>query len=401
MTPTQRSVAMPALGRRSFLAGLSAGAAAVAGSGLLAGCGSNAGTKGDAGQGTTDTSTQDKTLAFANWPLYIDVKRVDGEKTYPTLQEFQAQTGITVDYTEPINDNDEYFAKIRPVLASGKDIGADIIVVTDYMSAKLKSLGYLAKLDTGNLTQVQANIEPTLAHPGFDPNREFSVPWQSGITGIAYDSTQVDSPPTSYADLFDPKYARKVTLFRGMRESLPAMLMAQGAAIDSFTDADVDNALAKLQEVVDSGQVRQFTGNDYIKELAAGNLALCLAYSGDVLQLQFDNPNIKFVVPEEGGELWSDNMSVPAYSPHRANAEKLMDFYYDPKVAAELVAWVNYICPVAGAQDEMRKLDPELAESELIFPTEQMMSRLHIMRDITEAEEQQYTLAFQQTIGLA
>jgi spermidine/putrescine transport system substrate-binding protein len=341
------------LSRRGFLRGVGATGAAAAGAGLLAACGD------DEGGETTSSGNDEKILNFANWPLYIDTKRVDGEKTYPTLEAFESETGIQVNYSEPVNDNEEYFAKIRPILAADKDVGVDSFVLTD-------------------------------------PNRDYSVPWQSGVTGIAYDASKTD-PVTTMTDLFTRSdLSGQVTALKEMRDTMGLILLDQGSNPADFTEDEWASAIASLTAAVDSNQIRQFTGNNYAQLLAQGTIKACVAWSGDIIQLQFDNPDIKFVIPDAGGMLWSDNMLIPNNAQHKANAEAWMNYYYDPKVAAELAAWVNYICPVDGAQDEMDKIDPDLAKNPLIFPSQDDYAQLAIFRALTDDEETQFAAEYQQ-----
>ena len=377
------------LSRRGFLRGVGATGAAAAGASLLTACGDDGGTDSGSGSGNDDPI-----LNFANWPLYIDSKRVDGEKTRPTLEAFQEETGITVNYDEPINDNEEYFGQIRPLLAAGKDVGVDTFVLTDWMASKLINLDWLETLDKGNIPNFD-NLTETLKSPSFDPNRDYSLPWQSGVTGIAYDESLTDPVMTINDLLTNPELNGGITVLREMRDTMGLILLDQGSDPADFDEDEWASALATLEEAKDSGQIRQFTGNNYAQLLAQGTVAACIAWSGDVIQLQFDNPNIKFVIPDAGGMLWSDNMLIPVGAQHKANAEKWMDYYYDPKVAAELAAWVNYICPVDGAQQEMEKLDPELAKNPLIFPTPENYEALSIFRGLTEEEELQFGSEFQ------
>jgi spermidine/putrescine transport system substrate-binding protein len=378
------------LSRRGFLRGLGATGAAAAGASLLAACGSDDGgeTSGEGG------GSEDAILNFANWPLYIDTKRVDGQKTYPTLEAFEDKTGIQVQYTEVINDNEEYFAKIRPVLAAGKDVGVDSFVLTDWMAAKLINLGWLETLDKSNIPNFD-NLTSTLKSPSFDENRDYSIPWQSGVTGIAYDKTLTD-PITTISDLFtNPDLNGAITALKEMRDTMGLILLDQGSDPADFDAEEWSSAIATLQAAKDSGQIRQFTGNNYAQLLAKGDIKACIAWSGDIIQLKFDNDNIEFVIPDAGGMLWSDNMLIPKEAQHKANAEAWMNYYYDPKVAAELAAWVNYICPVDGAQEEMMKIDPDLAKNPLIFPTQDDYAELSIFRGLSDDEETQFSSDFQ------
>ena len=376
------------LSRRGFLRGVGATGAAAAGASLLAACSSDSG-------GTSDTGTSnEKILNFANWPLYIDTKRVNGEKVSPTLLGFQDKTGIKVNYSEPVNDNEEYFAKIRPILAADKDVGVDSFVLTDWMASKLINLTWLEQIDKANIPNID-NLSPALKEPTFDPNRDYSLPWQSGVTGIAYDAS-VTGEVGSITDLLtNPDLNGAITVLKEMRDTMGLILLDQGADPADFTEDEWASALDALSAAKDSGQIRQFTGNNYAQLLAQGTIAACIAWSGDVIQLQFDNPDIKFVIPEAGGMLWSDNMLIPINAQHKANAEAWMNYYYDPKVAAELAAWVNYICPVVGAQEELAKTDPRLAANPLIFPSDKELGMLAIFKALNDEEETQYAQEFQ------
>ncbi len=286
--------------------------------------------------------------------LYIDQKKVNGEVTRPTIDAFEQKTGITVNYTENVNDNESFFATIRPLLADGKSTPYDSFALTDWMASKLINLNYLEKIDKSNIPNAK-NLSPALASPSWDPNRDYSLPWQSGLTGIAYDSSQVD-PVTSVNQLLtDPNLAGSITVLTEMRDTMGLIMLDQGNSPTDFDQAAWDQAFEAIQTATDNQQIRQFTGNDYAQPLSKGDLKACMAWSGDVVQLQFDNPNIKFVIPDGGAMLWSDNMLIPAGALHKKNAELWMNYYYDPVVAAEVEAWVNYISPVVGAKEELRE----------------------------------------------
>ena len=376
------------LSRRGFLRGIGATGAAAAGASLLAACGS------DSGGGSSSGGSDEKILNVANWPLYIDQIKRDNQAPGTTMADFMDETGMTVNYTEPINDNEEYFAKIRPVLAAGKDVGVDIFILTDWMASKLINLDWVQKLDKSNIQNFD-NLTSTLKSPTFDPNRDYTLPWQSGVTGIAYDKT-LTAPITSVNDLLtNPDLNGSITLLKEMRDTMGLILLDQGSDPADFTADEWSSAIDTLQAANDSGQIRQFTGNNYAQLLAKGDIKACFAWSGDVIQLQFDNPNIEFVIPDAGGMLWSDNMMIPNNAQHKANAEEWMNYYYDPKVAAKLEAWVNYICPVDGAQQEMMKIDKSLANNPLIFPSQDDYAELSIFRALSDEEETQFASEFQ------
>ena len=381
--------------RRSFLRGASVGALALGVPGLLSACGTESQVQSASSCKSTDLSSSQKRLVFSNWPEYIDVKG----KSMPTLEAFEKQSGIDVTYNTDINDNNEFFGKVKDQLGSCQPIGRDIITLTDWMAARMIALGWIQKLDHANLPNVDANLSAGLKAPSWDKNRDYSVPWQSGLTGIAYNA-KYTGEVSSFEELVTrPDLKGKISLLSEMNDTMLFMLLMDGADPGDFSQAEWDKAISRLEDVVGSGQVRRFTGNDYIRDLNAGNVVACEAWSGDVIAMQFDNPDIKWVVPEEGLALWSDNMMVPVKADHKTNAEKLMNYYYEPEVAATLSAWVNYICPVDGAQEAMKKIDPSLADNPLIFPDAEFLSNAHGFQALDEKTRQRYEKDFTRVIG--
>lgn len=298
-------------------------------------------------------------LKISNWPLYIDKK---------TIGNFEKETGIKVEYVEDVNDNEEFFGKIQPLVSQGDSGGRDIVVVSDWMAAKMHDLGYIQNLDPDELDTARTNMIASLKDPTFDPGREFSVPWQSGMTGLVVRS---DLAPDvkSIDDLFDPKYKGKVTMLREMRDTIPLILMDEGIDPAEATSRQWLDAIDKVKGAVDSGQIRSFTGNDYIQNLAKGSVVAAIGWSGDAVQAQLDNPNIEYVQPTGGCALWSDNMLIPVGAPNPAAAYEFMNYVYRPEIQAPITAWVNYISPVEGVGKLLKKEDPELASNELIFPS--------------------------------
>jgi spermidine/putrescine transport system substrate-binding protein len=384
--------------RRTMMRGALASGAVLAAGGALTACGTEGAQQTTATCVSDDLSSTEKTVAFSNWPQYIDVDENDESKR-PTLEAFQTATGITVTYTEDINDNNEFFGKVQNQLAACQSTDRDIIVVTDWMSARLIRLGWVQKLDKANLPNVQKNLLPSLRGRPFDKNDEYAVPWQSGLAGVAFNGN-VTGEVRTIDELFTRADLKgKVTALSEMRDTVGLVLQSLGHDPSNFTDAQFDDAINKIKSAVDSGQIRRFTGNDYAPELAKGDIAACIGWSGDVIQLGLEDPKVKFVSPDSGVMLFSDNSSVPNKATHKANAEKLLDYYYDPKVAAELAAYVNYICPVQGAREEMVKLDPELADNPLIFPDEALLAKAKVFMALSEAQERSYEQKFQQVIG--
>jgi len=383
------------LSRRGFMRGAGVSALAVTSSGLLVACGTE-GTRQTADSCTsTDLSEQEKQLAFSNWPLYIDEK---GD-SYPTLADFEKQTGISVEYTTDVNDNNQFFAKVRNQLGACESTGRDIFVLTDWMAARMVSLGWLQELDHSNMPNVDANLVESLQDPAWDPGRKYSVPWQSGLTAIAYNS-KYTGEISSFEELVTrPDLKGKVSLLSEMGDTMGFFLKLVGADPEDFSEDEWESALARLEEVVASGQIRQFTGNDYTRPLNKGDLVASEAWSGDVMIMQDQNPDIKFVIPDEGASLWSDNMLVPNKATHKTNAEMLMNYYYEPEVAARLAAWVWYITPVAGAEEAMKSIDESLVGNPLIFPTTDYLANTFAFKNVDIKTREEYDKAFNQIIG--
>ncbi len=366
----------------------------------LSACGSE-GTGGNTTSGSAtptakaaqDVSDTEKVVNWSNWPEYIDVS--EDEKSRPTLDEFTKQSGIKVNYTEDYNDNDEFYAKVRPLLEGGEDTGRDVWCSTDWMVARLVRQGYVQKLDTANIPNIK-NLEPSLKDVEFDPGRVYSLPWQSGFAGIAYnlDATGGKKVETITQLLTDPALKGKVTLLTEMRDTIGLVLCEMGKDPANFTDADFDAAIAMVQKAKDAGQIKGFTGNDYTDGLTKGDIAACIAWTGDVVQLQFENDKVQYALPEAGFTLWSDNFVIPALAKHKKNAEALINYYYDPAVMAQVEAWVNYIPPVAGTKEVLSKDDPDTADNPLIFPSEEVLSRSKVFRGLTAEEETKYSRAF-------
>lgn len=386
------------LTRRGLLTGTLGSAALLATAGTLAGCGTKGAQQTEAGCKSDDLSATEKKLAFSNWPQYMDVDEKDESKR-PTLDAFIAKSGIQVTYTEDVNDNNEFFGKVQNQLAGCQPTGRDLMVLTDWMAARMIRLGWIQKLDRAKLPNVEANLLPSLRNRSFDSDNQLAIPWQSGLAGLAYNAKVTKEIRTVDELLTRPDLKGKVTALSEMRDTMGLLLQAGGYDPANFTTAQFDDALNKLKKAVDSKQIRKFTGNDYAPDLAKGDIAACIGWSGDVIQLGFEDEKIKFVVPESGVMLWSDNMLVPNRAGHRANAEELINYYYDPAVAAKLAAYVNYICPVKGAQAEMEKIDPDLAANPLIFPDEAMLSKSKVFMALDEQREKEYETKFQQVIG--
>ncbi|GAB0105943.1 spermidine/putrescine ABC transporter substrate-binding protein [Nocardia sp. JMUB6875] len=372
----------------------------VAAAGALAACG----TKGSASNGSSacaapaDNSAAEKTLNFSNWPGYLDEQAGNAEM-HPTMAEFTAKSGIKVSYVADINDNNEFWGKVSAELTACKSIQRDLMVLSDSTAVRVVRQGYTQPLDLAQLPNFVKNLHPMLRGSVVDPQNNRMVPWQSGLVGIGV-NTNVTKEVRSIDELLTrPDLKGKVVCLTEMPDTMGLMLRAVGKSAAQFSDADYDSALAKLQKAVQSGHVRKFTGNEYVQDLAKGDIAACMAWSGDVIQLAAQDPKIKFISPEEGAMLYSDEALIPITSSHAANAMALLNHYYDPAVAARLSAFVNYVCPVAGAQEEMAKFNPELAQNELIFPSPETQKKLQIFMSLTETQEKDYQSKFQAVTG--
>jgi spermidine/putrescine transport system substrate-binding protein len=373
-----------------------------------------AGSSGAPVSGPVGGGEPEDTLNFANWPLYIDLNEDETES--PTIVEFEEATGIDVTYTEAIEDNSSFFGTVQPALAAGDDTGYDIIVMTDWMIGNMARLGYLEPIDVErDVPNFLANADPVYLERSYDPGNQYSVPWQSGITGIAYNPELVDEEITSMAQLLDPelieKYCGQIGMFVEMRDSMSFAMLYNGV---NPSEATLEDAEAAQQTLLEQAPcVRDYYGNEYAQALADGSLAITMAWSGDVFQLQFDNPDLQFVVPEEGAILWTDNMAIPKGAAHPNAALAMMDYVYDPDNAAQIAEWVNYITPIPGAQEIITQHADEaeaegdtetadylraVAESPLVFPTQEMLDRLHSYKVLDEDEERQWNELFQEVV---
>ncbi|MEU8982745.1 spermidine/putrescine ABC transporter substrate-binding protein [Streptomyces sp. NPDC048309] len=387
------------LSRRSLLRASAGGALAVGGLGALSACGIPAAGKTQGGVSAEDHSAKEKTINFSNWTEYMDVD--DSGKHHPTLDVFTKRTGISVKYTEDINDNVEFFGKIKPQLAAGQDTGRDIIVVTDWLAARLIRFGWVQKLDASNLPHAYANLSGQFRDPDWDPGRAYSYPWQGISTVVAYNKKALNGVEVkSISDLLDnPKLKGRVGFLSEMRDSIGMTLLDMGKDPAKFTDDDFDAAIARLQKAVDKGQIRRFTGNDYTSDLTKGDLAACVAWAGDVVQLKADSPDVDFIIPDSGYLTSTDNMLIPNKARHKTNAERLMDYYYEPEPAAELAAYINYVCPVDGVKDALAKIDKSAADNPLIIPDKAMQAKSHAFRSLTQKEETAYEEKFAKLTG--
>lgn len=349
-------------------------------------------------------------LVFVNWPLYIDIDEDTG--AYPTLDKFTEETGISVAYSEGINDNEEFFGRIQPDLAAGRPTGYDLFAPTDWMVERMIRLGYLEELDHSLLPNFQANAQPLFTDPWYDPGNNYSVPWVVGVVGIAYDPALTGREISSFDDLFDPEFAGRVGMFSEMRDSMSLTLLSMGVVPTEATIEDVEAAQQKLLEAADRGQFRAFYGNDYYDALARGDLAISMAWGGDITQMQlYDNPNVRFVVPETGGMLYSDNLVIPKGAANPIDAHRMMDFWYDPENATPLTEYIGYYSPVVGVTEQIEQ-DAQAARAEgddewadaleviatVAFPTAEQLENTYPYKILSEDEERIWNDLFNEVV---
>jgi spermidine/putrescine transport system substrate-binding protein len=385
------------LSRRRFLGRAGSAGLAVTGlSTLLAACGGVEGTQEQAqerneekAQEVSHPKTEIGEWTFSNWPLYMDKK---------LLREFDKKFGGKVTYREDINDNYEFFGRVRQQLENEQPIGRDLVVLTDYMAARWVRNGYAEPIDKKNVPNA-SNVVDNLASINYDPDRTYTLPYQSGAIGAGYNIKKTGREITSVADLFDPKFKGRVTMFSEPYDSASTVLLGDGIDCSKATLDQILGAIEKIDKANQEGQFRRFTGNDYTTDLAKGNIWIALAYSGDLVQLQSDNPDLRFSYFEEGNVAFNDNMLMPAKVEHPYAAETMMNYLYDPEVAARLAAWVNYISPVKGAKEILEKSDPDIANNELIFPPEEVQAKIKAYPALSPADEREMQEAMARVTG--
>jgi spermidine/putrescine transport system substrate-binding protein len=328
-------------------------------------------------------------MTFSNWPLYIDKK---------VLRAFERRFHLDLRYREDINDNEEFFAKVRQQLQAGRPTGRDLVALTDWMASRWIRLGYLEKIDQANIPNVRTHLSATLRSPVFDPGREYTAPWQSGITAIGYNRRAVGEL-RSLEQIFDPRYKGKVSFLSDARDASGLVMLMQGVKPEHAGIDDVLKAIDRIDEASRAGQVRRFTGNDYTTDLAKGNVVIAMAYAADLIQLKADNPDLDFAVPEEGAILWSDNMMIPKGAEHPYAAETWMNYVYDPQVAARITRYVGSITPVDGVREVLERTDPKLAGNPLVFPDDETKSRLSGYPSLSSSEERRMNERYAEVTG--
>ena len=350
-------------GERTRVAAVAVAVAAIALALGLAACGGGTVGGGNTGEATTAQGGKPTgSLTISNWPGYIDPGK-NG-----TVAEFEKKTGVKVDYIEDINENDAFFGKMQPLLEQGESGGRSIFVVADYMAKQMHDLGYLENINHSDLPTAFENLLPSLRSPAIDSKREFTVPWQSGMTGIWVDTSKAPEIH-SINDLFNPKYKGKVTMLGELRETVPLVMLGEGVDPAKASDQEWLKAIERIKAASESGQIRHFTGNDYTEDLNAGNIVAAIGWSGDASLIE--NKNAEWRMPTQGCTMWSEDMVIPVGAPNTPAALAWMNFVYQPKVAVDITEYVLYISPVEGVKELVEKRNPELARSPLVFPTPQ------------------------------
>jgi len=346
----------------------------------------------------TDVSSRDKTVRWASWPLYLDI---DEAKKHPTLEAFEKKTGITVDYREDIEDNLSYFASVKSRLLAGQDIGTDTAVLTDWMVSRWVRYGYTQELDHSRMSNLK-NLSSKLRAVSFDEGRKHSVPWQGGFAGIAWSKEAFPKGFASVGEMLaEPQLKGRIEVLSEMRDTIGLILMEQGVSIaERFSNRAFEAALDVVRKNISDGVIRGVKGNGaYTDDLVSGQALAAIAWSGDIQTINADHGDKwEFALPDAGGTLWNDNFVVPIGSRHKANVEQLIDWYYDPAIAAQVAAYVNYVTPVEGAQEEAAKIDPALADNRWIFPDARTLGRAKVWIDLDPATDQSYSSAFQEVL---
>jgi len=383
LSPEARSIIGAMVSRRAVLAG----AGGLGAAGLLAACGGS------------DSADSANSVRWGNWPLYLDYD--EDTKKYPTLEKFIEQTGIAATYFEDYNDNDEFYGKVQAQLKLGEDIGYDVVTPTDWMAARWIRLGYTQKFDTANIPN-KSNILDSLASPSFDANREQTLTWQGIMGGFGWNVEKNPKGIRTIDELFAPQNKVKIVVLSEMRDTIGIILLSQGVNLQTVTEDQFMNAVDFMAKKIADGWIRGVKGNEYAEDLTSGDATAVIGWSGDMFILKAENEGkFDFALPDSGGTISGDNFIIPstASAEGKAIAEKLINFYYDPAIAAEVAAYVNYVCPVKGAQAEMEKIDPALAASPFIFPDAAMSAKLNVFRSLTPAEETTWSEAFQKAAG--
>lgn len=373
----------------------------LAGASVLAACGTGDSASGSAssasGAAAADLSDTEKKVAWSNWPLYIPS---DDSGAFPTNVAFTEATGVEIDYFEDINDNASFFSKVRTQLEQGQPIDRDLVILSDWMAALWIQNGYALPLDKAVMPNAVANLQPKWADVGFDPGREYTMPWQSGYSGLVANKPLLQEKTgtdqlTSVEQIFDPALKGRVTILSEMRDTMAVLIAYTGGDPTDFTDEEFYRAIDVLTQQIDSGQIRQVSGVDYTAAFESGDAIAGIGWNG----IHVLGEDYSFTLPDTGGGLWTDNFLIPVSATHKKNAELIINHYYDPMIAAQVSAWVQYISPVKGTEEAMAEVDPSLVGNPNIFPTEADLEKAFVFMELTPEKSEEYTRAFEKAIG--
>ena len=379
--------------RRMLQASAIGGAAAFA-----AACGTG-GSSSDSAAPATDSANADgeNKIVWANWPYYMPITE-DGK--FPDLEAFTAETGIEIDYQEVYNDNNEFYASAKIILDKGQALDYDLVTPTDWMAQLWIKNGYVQELDKANIPNA-ANLLASLANVSWDPERKYSLPYLSGFAGIGWNKAKLKEAIgtdtlTTMDQFFDPKLKGQVLVLSELRDTIPLILGWQGADPTNFTAEEFQKAIDYLQSQVDNKHIVEFNGNDYATKLEAKDVIAVIGWSGDLAQL---GDEYGFDLPVTGGTIYVDNCVIPAGSTQKANVEKLLNYFYDPEVAASIAAGTGYISPVQGAAEVIAKTDPALAANPFVFPTPELLKRAFVTMPFTPEQQADFDAAWAKLIG--
>ena len=337
-------------------------------------------------------------VRWANWGLYLDFD--NKTKKYPSLEDFQKQTGIKATYQEAVDDNDSFTAKVTPQLKLKKDIGYDAVVLTAWMAQRWIASGFTQKFDAGAIPN-KKNVIASQANVSWDPGRNNSLPYAGVIAGLAWNKALVPKGLKTVDDLFKPANKGRIEVLSEMRDTVGIIMMWQGVDISKpFTEAQFMNAVDFIAKKIKDGYIRQIKGQSYSEDMISGDAVAVIGWSGDINQLNLQNGNkFGFALPESGGTFSTDNWMIPSTSPNKKSAEALINFYYQPEIAARLSNYITYVCPVQGAKEAMAKINPKQVNNPLIFPDDAMWKNLKTFRSLTPAEQSKFSTAFQKAAG--
>lgn len=328
-------------------------------------------------------------LEISNWPYYISPK---------TVSEFEKRTGIKVAYHPDINSMADLFGKIAAPLQMGRNPSRDVIDMEDFLAARCVELKWLETINHSRIPNAK-NIFPELRNPSWDPGRKYTMPYFTFLTTVAYNIKKTGRELTSINDIFDPKFKGHTSMLTSMRDTLALVMLSMGINPEHATYSDAQAAVKKIKRYVNNGQIRQFYGNNYSQALSNGDVWVAFAWSGDIPQLQKDNPDLRYMIPKEGMYRSDDNMTIPIKAPHREEAEKWINFIYEPEIYAQIVAYIQYIPVIQGTKSYVKKINPKLLDVPIVYPSSEVRKKMYSFKPLTGKEQAKWQSLFQTVIG--